>query len=102
MNGSPSAPSAPSAAANAGSIGARSSTDGTFHGSDEEARKVSESRITGVRYLIAIDAASNAASKQPPGVLGAITGSGDSPWRPYIAISRSDCSVLVGMPVDGP
>ena len=30
------------------------------------------------------------------------TGSGDSPWRPYSACSRSDCSVLVGMPVDGP
>ena len=35
-------------------------------------------------------------------MLGAITGSGDSPWRPWIAISRSDCSVLVGIPVEGP
>ncbi len=35
-------------------------------------------------------------------MLGAITGSGDSPWRPYTAISRSDCSVLVGIPVEGP
>ena len=35
-------------------------------------------------------------------MLGAITGSGDSPWRPYSAISRSDCSVFVGIPVDGP
>ena len=29
-------------------------------------------------------------------------GTGASPWRPYIASSRSDCSVLVGRPVDGP
>ena len=27
---------------------------------------------------------------------------GDSPCRPYIAWSRSACSVLVGNPVDGP
>ena len=33
---------------------------------------------------------------------GAITATGDSPFRPYSAISRSACSVLVGMPVDGP
>ena len=32
----------------------------------------------------------------------ATTGSGDSPWRPYSAISRSAASVLVGMPVEGP
>ena len=31
-----------------------------------------------------------------------MTGTGDSPLRPYRAISRSVCSVLVGMPVDGP
>ncbi len=30
------------------------------------------------------------------------TGIGDSPWRPYSARSRSDCSVFVGIPVDGP
>jgi hypothetical protein len=35
-------------------------------------------------------------------VEAAITGSGDSPWRPYRAISRSAASVLVGMPVEGP
>ena len=29
-------------------------------------------------------------------------GNGDSPWRPYIASNRSDCSVFVGNPVDGP
>ena len=32
----------------------------------------------------------------------ATTGSGASPWRPYMASSRSDCSVFVGSPVDGP
>ena len=41
-------------------------------------------------------------SKQSAGVEAAITGSGDSPWRPWIAISRSACSVLVGIPVEGP
>ena len=38
----------------------------------------------------------------PTGVQGAITGSGDSPWRPYSAASRSAASVFVGIPVDGP
>ncbi len=55
-----------------------------------------------MRYFTAIRAASTAASKQSDGVAGAITGTGDSPLRPNIAISRSVCSVLVGMPVDGP
>src|SRR5262245_31382763 len=85
-----------------GSIGAIESDAGTRHGSDEFARKVSDRSTTGVRYLTAIRAASIAASKQPDGVDGAMIGSGDSPWRPYIAASRSDCSVLVGRPVDGP
>src|SRR3954451_1094205 len=47
-------------------------------------------------------AASTAASKQSAGVHGAITGTGASPLRPYIACSRSACSVLVGRPVEGP
>src|SRR5215212_9237248 len=46
--------------------------------------------------------ASSAASKQSPGERGAITGIGASPLRPNIACSRSDCSVLVGRPVEGP
>src|SRR5215813_12158705 len=58
--------------------------------------------ITGVRYLTAILVASRAVVKQSPGVAGASTTSGDSPLRPYRAMSRSACSVLVGMPVDGP
>ena len=31
-----------------------------------------------------------------------MTGSGASPLRPNIACSRSDCSVFVGRPVEGP
>lgn len=50
----------------------------------------------------AIRAASRAASKQSTGVHGATTGTGASPLRPYIAWSRSACSVFVGSPVDGP
>src|SRR6266496_3671166 len=46
--------------------------------------------------------ASRIASKQSPGERGATIGTGASPFRPYIACSRSDCSVLVGSPVDGP
>jgi hypothetical protein len=58
--------------------------------------------MTGVRYFSAIRAASIAAAKQSDGVAGATIGTGDSPLRPNMAISRSVCSVLVGMPVDGP
>src|SRR3954462_13407773 len=58
--------------------------------------------MTGVRYFTAIRAASIAAAKQSEGVHGATTGTGASPLRPYIACNRSACSVLVGMPVDGP
>ena len=46
--------------------------------------------------------ASIAASKQSDGDCGATIGTGASPLRPNIACSRSDCSVLVGSPVDGP
>ena len=55
-----------------------------------------------MRYFNASRAASIAASKQCDGERGATIGSGASPWRPNIASSRSVCSVLVGMPVDGP
>ncbi len=41
-------------------------------------------------------------SKQSAGERGATIGTGASPLRPNIAISRSACSVLVGRPVDGP
>ena len=53
-------------------------------------------------YLMAMRTASKATAKQSAGVQGARIGTGDSPCRPYSAISRSACSVLVGMPVDGP
>ena len=55
-----------------------------------------------MRYFSAMRTASNAASKQWLGERAATIGSGASPWRPYIASSRSACSVLVGRPVDGP
>ena len=59
--------------------------------------------MTGVRYLIAIrgrldrrvEAVRRRGAPRRPGT-------GDSPLRPYSAISRSACSVFVGMPVDGP
>ena len=53
-------------------------------------------------YLIAMRAASKAIQKQSPGVQGARTGIGASLLRPYIACSRSACSVFVGSPVEGP
>ncbi len=58
--------------------------------------------ITGVMYLSASRQASIAKSKHSPGVAGATIGIGESPLRPNITCSRSACSVLVGMPVDGP
>ena len=52
--------------------------------------------------MTAIRAASIAALKQSAGLAGATMGTGDSPLRPNMAGSRSVCSVLVGIPVDGP
>ncbi len=52
--------------------------------------------------MIAIRTASMAVSKQSAGDWAASTGTGASPLRPYITWSKSACSVLVGMPVDGP
>ena len=60
------------------------------------------SSSTGVIHLVAIFIASMAAQKQSAGLCAAMTGIGASPWRPKSAMSRSACSVLVGMPVDGP
>src|SRR5437763_6585159 len=53
-------------------------------------------------YIVAKRTASIATSKQSPAVAAAITGKGESPLRPWTAWKRSDCSGLVGMPVDGP
>ena len=67
------------AVANRGSIVGRPSTSGICHGSDEFDRNVSDSRITGVRYVTAMRAASIAVSKQSAGDEAARIGSGDSP-----------------------
>src|SRR6266850_1580651 len=77
------------------------SESGSSHGSAPLASWPSVSRITGVIYLTAIRTASYAQSKQSAGVDAAIIGIGDSPCRPYIDCSRSACSGLVGIPVDG-
>src|SRR5687767_7719101 len=53
-------------------------------------------------YLRARRAASIAAQKHDGGEYDATIGSGASPCRPYIACNRSDCSVFVGRPVEGP
>ena len=46
--------------------------------------------------VTAMRAASNAVAKQSAGDCAAMTGIGDSAWRPNRACSRSACSVLVG------
>ena len=53
-------------------------------------------------YVVARRTASIATSKQSVAVAAASTASGASAFRPCTACSRSDCSALVGMPVDGP
>src|SRR2546422_4299736 len=53
-------------------------------------------------YFVAMRTASIATSKQSLAVAGAITASGASALRPCTAWNRSDCSALVGMPVEGP
>ena len=53
-------------------------------------------------YFRASRTASNAIGKQSAGVAAASTTSGHSPCRPYMAASKSACSVFVGMPVLGP
>jgi hypothetical protein len=52
--------------------------------------------------LIAMRAASIAASKQSAGVAAAMTGTGDSEFRPNMTPRRSACSGFVGIPVEGP
>src|ERR1700687_3689758 len=58
--------------------------------------------MTGTMYLIAMRLASMATQKQSAGVEAARTGIGASELRQKRAWSRSACSVLVGIPVDGP
>ncbi len=84
------------------SIGGSEPTSGIRHGSEPLAIAPSDNTITGVWYDTAMRTASIAISKQSDGERGASTATGDSPLRPYIACSRSACSVLVGRPVEGP
>ena len=53
-------------------------------------------------YLSAMRAASIASVKQSPGVAGATIGDRRLAVAAVSTCSRSACSVLVGMPVDGP
>ena len=92
----------PLGSAKCGSIDSIADTSGSRHGSEEFCRNESESKMTGVRYRIATRAASSATSKHSEGEDAATIGIGDSPCRPNIAARRSPCSVLVGIPVDGP
>ncbi len=62
--------------ANSVEMSLRAPTSGMSHGSEPFARYASDRRKTGVRYLIAIRAASIAASKHPAGVEAATTGTG--------------------------
>jgi len=75
---------------------------GSIHGSAALVRYPSVSRKTGVMYLVASRTASIATSKPSEGVAAASTGSGASPFLPSTAWNKSDCSVFVGRPVDGP
>ena len=75
---------------------------GNRHGSAAFARYPSVKRMTGVMCRTAMRTASIATSKQSLGLRAAITGTGASALRPYTAWYRSDCSVFVGKPVDGP
>jgi len=76
------APSAFGSVVKSTAMSGSDATSGISHGSDPFARYASERQKTGVRYLIAIRAASIAASKQFPGVEAATTGTGDSAFRP--------------------
>ena len=58
--------------------------------------------MTGVMCSNAIFDATKAISKQLVGVEAARTTTGDSPFLPYKACSKSVCSDLVGSPVEGP
>ena len=84
-----------------GNLGS-SRSSGIRHGSAACARYVSLNTMTGVMYFVARRTASTPIGKQSPAVHGAITASGESAFRPSTAWNRSDCSVLVGMPVEGP
>ena len=73
-----------------------------FHGSAPFPKYPSVNKTTGVECSKANLEASNAQSKQLAGVLAATIIAGLSPFLPYSACIRSDCSVFVGNPVEGP
>ena len=83
-------------------ISGRLARSGIFHGSEPVARNASDRNATGVMYFSAMRQASMARSKHSPGVAGATIGMGESELRPNMTWSRSACSFLVGMPVEGP
>ena len=62
----------------------------------------SESRITGVWYSSATLKASTVIAKVSATEVGASTGRTTSPCAEKQAWKRSDCSLFVGMPVEGP
>ena len=76
--------------------------EGIRHGSEPFPRKPSDNNTTGIMCSRAIFAAVNAASKQCAGECAATTATGHSPFLPYNTCARSVCSVLVGIPVEGP
>ena len=78
---------------------------------DGRAPATARSRWRGSRRTAGTPACGRSARCAPPrprrrssrrATAAATTGTGASPLRPNIACSRSDCSVLVGRPVDGP
>ena len=76
--------------------------EGIFQGSEPLPKKPSDISTTGTICSNAIFAAWKAISKQWAGECAAITTSGLSPFRPYRTCIKSDCSVFVGSPVQGP
>ena len=87
---------------NSTGISGKEEGSGKSQGSELLAKYPSVRSMTGVRCVKAILAASMATSKQSEGVLAETIGSGASPCLPYIASNRSEASVLVGNPVEGP
>ena len=79
-----------------------SSKFGIFHGSEELIRNPSERTITGVIYFVASLTASTEIQKQSCAEEGARTIRCESEGLPNRDISKSPCSVLVGIPVEIP
>ena len=58
--------------------------------------------MTGVWYCSAMLKASTVVTNVSATLVGASTGRTTSPWAENTAWNRSDCSLFVGRPVDGP